>query len=786
MATSSKYIQLSSSVLMEYIYADQSVINTAGNPYRFITTTTPIWKLSNTHDNIDTILNADSSEFIQSGLPIGTGNVRNRAYAFIDNYKSALLDIDRITPYNDYDSSLTPTPNLPITFTTPQAPVYDTIRLHLVQGFNFEQYEGLTLNLKANKKDGKPFNLLNFVFNKRDTFEVMNPDSFFFAGRVYDSYLEVKVLSLYNLIYDYWLGTLNGDTVAERITDQVGIQREQPIQIAFSWIRERKTVDGQDYIYLYDTMEVDIPTQDQFESIAAEISESSSGDYIEFFATYKGDIIENFILDLNSSGYDYILLHDLVVSEYIYDSSNDSYYWQKTDDLQLSQTGDYDLPNTFRPVIKNTSAISFKIDYTVRLYNRNDNSQIWKNSSMVSNSASKYGRRLLQLNLGTNPVQPLIYNKNVVKDIQINRIQEPVLDNAKYITSFLDNTQISVSFDTINPDSNTSNTPNTLPQVNQNYASGGAGNTIYSNGLARILVAEAVSYLKFVIYQNDAATDKNVAMNLSGIGSLVLSFISTDGSNLDVLEYPSTFTSKTNGEIVFRLTEQEAKRVLSFVDRQFRIYLINQKGERTFLYNGRYYNQTEWLNLAEANKVASVEKNLDDMITVNTTLMAQVKNQADLIDQLTKNISVLQQQLSAEADQNGIESTTITNQKMQIDSQKSTIDTLNKMIVDLNSSLSLAQSKVLTEEGMVASLQKQLASQSIILGATSMNITQETVKEPPFNEKALEAIRANINNSPATTFTMFGGGGFGYNAFRYGLGPTGFRGLRGFFNNRNR
>jgi hypothetical protein len=406
---------------------------------------------------------------------------------------------------------------------------------------------------------------------------------------------------------------------------------------------------------------------------------------------------------------------------------------------------------------------------------------------MISNSASKYGRRLLQLNLGTNPVQPLIYNKNVVKDIQINRIQEPVLDNAKYITSFLDNTQISVSFDTINPDSNTSNTPNTLPQVNQSYASGGAGNTIYSNGLARILVAEAVSYLKFVIYQNDAATDKNVAMNLSGIGSLVLSFVSADGSNLDVLEYPSTFTSKTNGEIVFRLTEQEAKRVLSFVDRQFRIYLINQKGERTFLYNGRYYNQTEWLNLAEANKVASVEKNLDDMITVNTTLMAQVKNQADLIDQLTKNISVLQQQLSAEADQNGIESTTITNQKMQIDSQKSTIDTLNKMIVDLNSSLSLAQSKVLTEEGMVASLQKQLASQSIILGATSMNITKETVKEPPFNEKALEAIRANINNSPATTFTMFGGGGWGYNSLRYGFGPTGFRGFgNSFFNNRNR
>ena len=773
MATSSKYIQLSSSVLMEYIYADQSVINNAGNPFRLNTTTNPIWLMANGHDNQDVVFNADSCEFIQNGLPIGTGNVRNRAFAFVDNYKSALLDIDRITPYNDYDPSLTHTANLPISFTTPQAPVYDTIRLHLVQGFNFEQYEGLTLTVKANRKDGTPFNLLNFVFNKRDTFEIMNPDSFFFAGRVYDSYLEVRVLSLYNLIYDYWLGTLTGDTVVERITRQVGIQREQPIQASFSWVRERKQIDGQDYIYLYDTMDVDIPTQDQFESIAAEIKESTGGDYIEFYATYKGDIIENFILDLNRSGYDYILLHDLVVSEYIYDSSNNSYYWQKTDTLQLSQTDDYSLPNTFRPVVKNPSAISFKIEYTVRLYNRNDNSQIWKTSSLVSSSAAKYGRKLLQLNLGTNPVQPLIYNKNVVKDIQINRIQEPVLDNAKYITSFLDNTQISVSFDTVNPDSDVNTTPSTLKKVNQNYTSGGAGNTTYPNGLARILIAEAVSYLKFVIYQKDASSGKNVALNLSGIGELVLSFVSNDGSNLDVFEYPSTFTSKTNGEIVFRLTEQEAKRVLSYTNRQFRIYLINGKGERTFLYNGRYYNQSEWLDLAEANKVASVEKKLDDMTTVNTTLMAQVKNQADLIAQLNSNLATLQKQLSTETDLANLESQTITNQKMQLDSQKSTIDALNKMITDLNASLSLAQSKVLTEEGMIASLQKQLASQSIVLGATSINMTKDSIKEVPHTEKTLEAVKANINTQPATTFTMHGGGGWGYNHIRY----SGFSGF---------
>ena len=32
---------------------------------------------------------------------------------------------------------------------------------------------------------------------------------------------------LYNLIYDYWLGVLTGDTVVERITDFDGVKREQ-------------------------------------------------------------------------------------------------------------------------------------------------------------------------------------------------------------------------------------------------------------------------------------------------------------------------------------------------------------------------------------------------------------------------------------------------------------------------------------------------------------------------------------------------------------------------------
>ena len=57
-----------------------------------------------------------------------------------------------------------------------------------------------------------------------------------------------------------------------------------------------------------------------------------------------------------------MLLHDLVISEYVNDGSG-NYGWVKTDDLQISQTTEYDKPDVYRPVIKNGSATSFKIDY---------------------------------------------------------------------------------------------------------------------------------------------------------------------------------------------------------------------------------------------------------------------------------------------------------------------------------------------------------------------------------------------------------------------------------------
>ena len=765
MATSSKFIQLSSSVLLEYIYADNSQINVPGNPYRISTTTAPIWEMQNSHTNIPQILNSDSSEKIVPNSPTGTGNSRNRSFAQITASEIALLDIDKITPYNDYDIDLTNTSSLPITFTSPQAPVYDTVRLHLVQGFNFEQNEGLALSIKAKKKDDKGIILGNLVYNKTDIFETLNPSSFFFGGRVYDSYVDFRVLSLYQLQYDYWLGTLTGDTVVERITGGKGVANDQQIQVFFYWIKSYKTVDEQTYGYVDNITAIDLPTQDQFESISAYIANSSGGDYIEFYGKYNSAIIEQFILDINRSGFDYMLLHDLVISEYVNDGSG-TYGWVKTDDLQISQTTEYDKPNVYRPVIKNGSATSFKIDYVLRLYNRGDNSQVWKTSSMISFDTQKYGKKIGSINLGTNPVRSIIYNKKYTKEIKINRQQDPVQENTKYITSFLDASNISISFDTVNLDENSTSTTtessigtesafedglygkNTIKNINnpslQNNTSTG---NIYSNGLAKILIPDSVSFLKFTIYQK-GPSKTNIPLNISGIGDISLSFKNNSGDEINIAEYPTTSTTATRGEIIFKLTEEQSKNILGLSNRSFNLYSVNDKKEKTFLYSGKYYSIAEWMQLSINDKISSLESMINRMTIQSNQYTKTIGSQSDIITGLNAKISSYNKALSSSSAENLADDERIRILSSNLDSSSDEILLLNEHIKELTALLEIEKNRNLNDEGLNDSI-----SATIRPSANTKPGAVIIKPSPTYYETISKGNQSSIVNSRSTSMS---------------------------------
>lgn len=667
MATSSRYLLLSSSVLLEYVYADRSVINDPGNPFRINTSSYPLWKLVDDRTGIPQILNSDSSEVIQDGLPYGTGNVRNRSWARLPGNRGALLDIDKVVFYNDYDSHLTSTSSLPISFTNPHAPVYDTIKLHLVQGFNFENHKGLTLSVKCKDKNDGEVTLCNLVYLRNDLWETPNPSPFFFAGRVYESFLEVRVLSLYDLIYDYWYGALDGDTIVERITSGVGVKKTQPIQLEFSWIRERSVLDDQDYIDLVSTVEADIPVRDQFETIAAVIQESTSADYVEFYATHNGEIIETFITDLNRSGGDYMILHDLNFFEYVANDDG-TYHWVKTDELQISQIDDFDLPKTYRPIVKNGSAQSFRIDYVVRLYNRNDNSQIFKSASLISYAAAKYGRKLKSINLGTNPVQSTIYNKRTIKDFTVIAEKDPLADQTKYITSFIDSQAISVSFQSIGELIDTNSQAAEFAKARSTSDK----SRVYENGLAKIFIPETTSFIRFVIHQRNDSGD--TLLNLNSIGDLSLAFSSGKGDEVTVPEFPDIFASKGAGEVIFRISDVQAKSILALEDRSFKIFLENEKGDRTFVYGGKFFSIEEYQNLVESDRIAMLEKVNSDQLRTIGELQTQIGSQQDQITDLLSKLTNLSGTLSSDEE--------------LIASLKKTIEELRREQVRIDASIS--------------------------------------------------------------------------------------------------
>ncbi len=679
MATSSKFVLLNDAVLMEYIYADQDQINVPGNEFRIPTTTAALWKTQNLHTGEYQILNDDASGTIQDGLPVGTANIRNHSYAQTSKSKIAELDINRIVFYNDYDPDLTPSNLLPISFNTAKSPVYDTIRFHLVQGFNFQGNEAFAASIKAKKRDGKNLILANLLYSKSDSWETLNPSSFLFGGRVYDSYVEIRALSLYNLIYDYWYTTLTGDSVAEKITDGSGLIQSQNIQIEFRWLNNPTFVDGQNYLTFFEGVQVEIPTKDQFEAISAYIAESNDGDFIEFYGKFDGDIIENFILDINKSGYDYMLLHDLVVSEYVYDQTGGTYAWVQTADVQLSQTDNYDLPNTFRPVIKNGNAISFKIDYVLRLYNRNDNSQIWKTSSMISSKVNRYGRTLKAINLGSNPIQLKVYNQIVSKEIKLQRVIEPVISNVKYLTSFTDNNAISIAWDNVTS-SGANEATGSIERVIQN----GTVLRIFPQSLGRIMVSKGTSYIRFTLYQNK--NNANSILDLSGLGDVVLGFGSNTDESITFEEYPTLAADKAKGQVVFRLNETQSTNVLGLKDREFNIYIRNEKGttagltgatsleitntaqtnsanargEKQLLYTGKFYSSAEYAKLAEIDKIEELTTTINEkngqinrqeniIVDRNTTIANKDNTISDLQTRLGKANSDLVQALKDQA-----------------------------------------------------------------------------------------------------------------------------------------
>jgi hypothetical protein len=359
-----------------------------------------------------------------------TGNVRGTSSAAIDSTKTkfASLITNRSISYNDVDSNLTPSANLLQNFSPNIDIEYDTVRVHFASGLDFRGFDGFIIALTVQRRDGLDLNLANINFLRTST-ATFNPNPFLLGERVYASYLEIKIPSAYYMLEKFFSNPTSTNTLGYKFSDSKGFIKTTTIDATINGISSTYTKDG---FPAYETRVLSrstISTTDEFNLLAATVVESSVGDYFELYGEYNGVIYEDFMISLNSEpNSSWIVFHSIVTQEQIGTA------FVETAEQTFTQLDNFDVPIRFRPIILNSSvAVSFALDYTMRIYNRANGTQIIRKSRLISTDVGTYGRKLRRINLGTVPTVVKVYNE-LPRDNGENIIINDVINVQRSIT----------------------------------------------------------------------------------------------------------------------------------------------------------------------------------------------------------------------------------------------------------------------------------------------------------------------------------------------------------------
>ena len=720
MATNSSYIQLSASVLLEYQYRDQS-----SSTSNITTDLAPWYLMENEHDNSIAIFNNDNSTAL-------TGNVRTRMGTPTDVTLAqyGYLQLANSTLLNDYDPLLTSSANLPVGFTATQVVSYDTVRLHLVQGFNYENNDGFQFRLAFDANDGKLVRYLNLAYKRENDYAQINPSPFLFGGKYYASFIEIKVPALYNLINEYMValnaGQPTADLPAVKLSGGSGPNPRALINADFTWIVSQKVINNQTYFYSYDFKSVDLPTLDQFANISAVVQQSTQGDYIELYAAYNGAIIDNYINQLNDApGNDYIILHDLNVYENVWPAGG-TVGWIKTGGLEFVQDSNYEDPIPYRPIIQNSSASAFRIDYTVRLYNRDDSSSIWKNASAQFNDALKYGKYLRRINLGTNPIQPKVYNKIVDKNLNFyGAVGAPSsLSNnpgyTQYVTSFLQSNNVVISAE----NAFIQRSPVT-GQVQITSVGNSDSQTIWAQGLAKINMTSSDTFIKFVIYKGDPNSTVQF-MDLTGLGTIYLNFFADSGEINKFEKFSSPSISESSGEILFKVPAKDSQRISEYNKNQFTISSKIGDAESQ-LYAGSFIVPGKQVESLQERKITNLETKLKELDRINVLKTELINAESLKNTRLTAAIAIktgIIQELNFKLNTKVQENNALLADDLLDEAEKAR---LAKEIASLET----------TQSAALSSLQSQLDSANAQLSAVDPDCPQQYVNAQQFSNKQI-------------------------------------------------
>jgi hypothetical protein len=555
----SNFIQVAPYLLLEYVYGDDSskYLGTEYKPARLI----------NDYDNSQiTFLNTNPSRN-------DTENVLDYSATNLGGVDWVILDKDVPVPYITQDDNLhyedlsSLLGSLLI--------MYDTVRFHVQSGYNFDNIEGLLLQLYTREAQSGLFSYLtsNFVLKGTDRFK-FNPNPIFITDRIYDRYIEIKVPSVKDTNNAFYSNPGNDIGIGYQYsTDHKGLLFETQIYVKVAEIATLTKRNGITYFKTDQTYEVNVRQEDIYSDVTAVIREATDGDYFEYFASYQGGFPSQLIEELNSMGGSYVIIHQIDVIEQI-----DTRFATTFSFTQI-QSGSFDEPLTFRPILKYAGiSPSFSLEYTIRVYNTENGYQILKKSYTTSYNPTKYGKNTERIGLSFVSSPLKVYNKVYGgASMTYNSVLPTNNFNTVYVPVFYDSLNLFIGAQTVLAPGQDPLSPNF-----------DANSLYYGQSAARLYLGDFEQYVKFSVKQYSNRTNSLNNVDLTNL-TLLIGFEDSTGK---VFTYPSLSSTVSSplseGEVVFKLAPDTKKRIGLDGSNVKSFYLLSQTptGGQTKLYVG--------------------------------------------------------------------------------------------------------------------------------------------------------------------------------------------------------
>ncbi len=580
----SKYVQLNDFLLLEYEF------NKSGE----------LLDLT----NIDSIIGTDlfgSLEYFNIGGQGITNNALNLNSAPTNAARSSWYFYPQDTSeYGAYFDSSTAVSQLSYPF--------DTIRVHIVSGYNFDDITGFLLQIGAQDVSGNLVNLSNFTWAKQVLgSDVLKFDSntLFLGNKFYDKYVEFRVPSIQNL----------GGDIATPLGQALNIQTLSDIYLTYSTISD---MDVNTYI-ISEAISLQLPVSSPADDFNCLIAESTGGDFIEFYATFRDLIIGEYMGEIeqgtiplytsnnpNDNYQDFsdqygtgaskwVLMHELYVYEHI--GLTTSLLTQK---YVFTQEDNFMLPNTFRPVLRNADIdSSYTIQYVCRLMNRMDGTQIIRKASFASQDPKKYGLYFSRINVD-NFIPYKVFNR-LAAEASPN-LGGSGTPRTKFVKVYYDSVDV---------------------MLNMN-------NEVLPQGTGPLFLKQSDGLYLFKFNKVDInAGNQSVNVDLSGAYNYALIFVLDDQTKIEIGPTFSANMNTTLGQLEFKILESQVQNLLSQTGNSYSIVVKNPDGTQYTFYEGVYYSYKDF------NQVVTQFQSLFDVTSLNTQIATLQAENQKLTDQIT-------------------------------------------------------------------------------------------------------------------------------------------------------